>query len=62
MRSILTWSRSTEPRPSSVLTTIGKKQISAITISLGAMPNPNQITRIGAITITGTACEATTSG
>ena len=45
-----------------MLTTIGKKQISAITISLGAMPKPNQITRIGAITITGTAWEATTSG
>ena len=45
-----------------MLTTIGKKQMRAITISLGVMPKPNQITRIGAITTTGTACEATTSG
>ena len=62
MRSILTCAGSTERRPSSVLTAIGKKQMSAITISFGAMPNPNQITRIGAITTTGTAWEATTSG
>ena len=34
----------------------------AITISLGPIPKPNQITRIGAITTIGTACEATTMG
>jgi len=45
-----------------VFTTTGKKQISVITISFGAMPNPSQITRIGAITTTGTAWEATTRG
>ena len=45
-----------------MLTTIGKKQTSPITTSFGPIPKPSQITRIGAITITGTAWVATTSG
>ena len=45
-----------------MFTTIGKKQMRAITISLGPIPKPNQITRIGAITTIGTAWEATTMG
>ena len=45
-----------------MLTAIGKKQISAMIATFGPIPNPNQTTRIGAMTITGIVCEATTSG
>ena len=54
--------RSTERRPSSVLTVIGKKQISATITSFGAIPKPNQTTRIGARSTIGIVCEATSSG
>ncbi len=49
-------------RPSSVLTTIGKKQISATIATFGPIPKPNQTTRIGAMTMIGIVWEATTSG
>ena len=45
-----------------MLTVIGKKQISAMIASLGPIPNPNQTTRIGAMTMIGTVWEATSSG
>ena len=41
---------------------IGKKQISAMIASFGPIPNPSQTTRIGAIAMIGTVCEATSSG
>ena len=41
---------------------IGKKQTRAMIASFGPIPKPNQTTRIGAIAITGTVCEATSSG
>ena len=44
------------------LTVIGKKQISATTTSFGPIPKPNQTMRIGAMTMIGIACEATSSG
>ena len=62
MRIILVASGSTERRPSSVLTTIGKKQIRATIASFGPIPKPNQTTRIGAMTRIGIVCEATISG
>ena len=45
-----------------MLTAIGKKQMSAMIAIFGPIPNPNQTTRIGAITITGMVWEATTIG
>ena len=62
MRIILIASGSTERRPSRVLTVIGKKQIRATTTSFGPIPKPNQTTRIGAMTMIGIVCEATSSG
>ena len=62
MRIILIASGSTERRPSSVLTVIGKKQISAMIASFGPIPKPNQTTRIGAMAMIGIVCEATSSG
>ena len=62
MRIILIASGSTERRPSSVLTVIGKKQIRATIASFGPIPKPNQTTRIGAMTMIGIVCEATISG
>ena len=48
--------------PSTVVTSTGKKQISAITTSFGNTPKPHQKTSSGAITAIGTACEPTASG
>ena len=62
MRSSLSWSGSTERSASSVVTTTGKKQTSAMIASLGTIPKPNQTTSSGAMTTIGTACEATSSG
>ena len=45
-----------------MLTVIGKKQISATIASFGPIPKPNQTTRIGAMTMIGIVCEATSSG
>ena len=45
-----------------MVTTIGKKQISAMIASLGGMPKPSQTTSSGAISGIGIACEATSSG
>ena len=45
-----------------MLTTIGKKQIRAMIAIFGPIPKPNQTTRIGAMTMIGIVCEATTSG
>ena len=55
-------SGSGERSPSSVLTVIGKKQIRAMIASFGPIPNPNQTTRIGATTMIGIVCDATSSG
>ncbi len=41
---------------------IGKKQIRATITSFGPIPKPNQTIRIGAMTMIGIACEATSSG
>ena len=49
VRIIFAASGSAEPRPASVLTVIGKKQISATTTAFGQIPKPNQMIRIGAI-------------
>ena len=62
VRISFTASRSTDRSPSSVLTVIGKKQIRAMIRSFGLIPKPNQTTRIGATTMIGTVCEATSSG
>ena len=62
VRIIRSRSGSTERSPSSVLTVIGKKQISAMIASFGPIPKPNQTTRIGAIAMIGIVCEATSSG
>jgi hypothetical protein len=55
-------SPSTDRRPSIPLTTIGKKQISATMTSLGVMPYPNKMTRIGASTTIGIVCEPMRTG
>ena len=52
------YSRSTEPRPSTVLTTIGKNVKSAMIASFGPMPKPITSTSTGARTTVGTLCEA----
>src|SRR4051794_9757890 len=62
VRIIFSRSGSTERRPSSVLTVIGKKQISAMTASFGPIPKPSQTTRMGATTTIGTVCDATSNG
>ena len=62
VRMSFSCSGSTEARPSTALTTIGKKQTSAMMSSLGVSPNPNQITSSGATTTSGTAWEAISSG
>ena len=56
------YSRSTEPSPSTVLTTMGKKQNSAMIASFGPIPNPMTITSTGARTTVGMLCEAIRSG
>ncbi len=45
-----------------MLTVIGKKQISAMIATFGPIPNPNQTTRIGAMTMIGTVWLATITG
>ena len=45
-----------------VLTTTGKKQTRATTITLGTMVKPNQTTRIGATATIGIIWEATSQG
>ena len=45
-----------------VLMTIGKKAISAVMMSLGSMPNPNQTTSSGAIATFGMIWAATIAG
>ena len=62
VRSSLSWSGSTAARPSTVVTSTGKKQISAITTSFGKIPKPHQNTSSTPITGIGTACEPTASG
>jgi hypothetical protein len=44
------------------LTTIGKKEIRATTMILGAMPYPTQISNNGAMAIIGTVWDPTTNG
>ena len=62
MRISFSWSGSTEASASTVVTSTGKKQISAITTSFGKMPKPHQNTSSTPITGIGTACEPTASG
>src|SRR5208282_6287115 len=62
VRSSLRCSGSTEASPSTVVTSTGKKQISAITTSFGNSPKPHQNTSSTPITGIGTACEPTASG
>src|ERR1700722_2150034 len=62
VRISLSRSGSTDSRPASVVTTIEKNDTSATTISFGAIPKPSQKASTGAISTTGTACEAITSG
>ncbi len=62
VRIMRMYSPSTERRPSSPLTTIGKKQIKPTMINLGSNPKPNSTTRMGASTITGIVCEAMSRG
>ena len=62
VRMSLSWSGSTERSASSVVTTTGKKQTSAMIASLGTIPKPNHTTSSGAMMTIGTACEATSSG
>ena len=50
------------PSASSVVTTTGKKQTSAMIASFGTIPKPNQTTSSGAMITIGTACDATSSG
>ena len=57
VRSILRWSVMTAASASSVVTTIGKKQTSAMIASFGAMPKPHQRISSGAM-ITGNGLRA----
>jgi hypothetical protein len=52
----------TDSRPRTMLTRVGKKQISAAMAILGSMPLPNSSTRIGALATTGMVLMITTSG
>ena len=49
-------------KPSSAVTAIGKKAISAQMATRGGAPYPSQSTSSGASAITGIVCETTTSG
>ena len=62
VRISLISSGSTAASPASVVTTIEKNDTSAITTSLGRMPNPSQNTSSGAMIGIGIVCEATNSG
>ena len=55
-------SRSTAPSPAWVFRNTGKKTMMIVIRIFGSIPKPNQITRMGAITIEGTACEASIHG
>ncbi len=56
------YSRSTELSPSTVLTTIGKKQKSAMIASFGPMSKPMTRTSTGASTTVGMLCDEIRSG
>lgn len=58
----LPWSGSMRSSASSVVTTIGKNETSAMITSFGARSNPSQTTSSAAITGIGTVWEATSSG
>src|ERR1700722_11253312 len=62
VRSSLGCSGSTAASPSTVVTTTGKKQISAITSSFGNSPKPHQNTSSTPTAGSGTAGEPTSSG
>ncbi len=55
-------SASTARSASSVVTTIGKKQTRAMITTFGPSPKPSHTTSSGAMTTTGSACDATSSG
>src|SRR6266480_3687009 len=55
-------SGSTDLKPTTVDTTIGKNPNMNAQMTLGMMPNPNQTTKSGAIAIVGTLCENTSNG
>ena len=55
-------SGSEEARPSAVLIVSGKKQNSTTMETVGAIPNPNQMTRIGAIASICMVCDTTRRG
>ena len=59
-RSIM--SRSTDLKPITVETTMGKKPSMKAAITLGITPKPNQTTNSGATAILGTLCENTSKG
>ena len=62
VRISLSRSGSTAANAASVVTTIEKNDTSAITTSLGTIPNPSHSTSTGASIGIGTVCEATSSG
>ena len=62
MRISLISSGSTAASPASVVTTIEKKDTSAITTSFGRMPNPSQKTSSGAMIGIGIVCEPISNG
>ena len=62
VRISLISSASTAANPASVVTTMGKKDTSAMTTSLGPMPNPSHRISRGAIIGTGMVWEATRTG
>src|SRR5207237_8190354 len=55
-------SGSTDLKPTTVDTTIGKNPSMNAQMTLGMMPKPNQTTNSGAIAIFGTLCENTSNG
>ena len=55
-------SRSTDLKPTTVATTIGKKASRNAAITLGMMPKPNQTTNSGAMATFGMLCENTSNG
>ena len=57
-----TSSGSEDARPSAVLMVSGKKQNSTTIETVGVIPKPNQMTRIGAMASICMVCEATKSG
>ena len=55
-------SGSTDLKPTTVDTTMGKKPSMNAAITFGMIPKPNQTTNNGAIAIFGTLCEKTSNG